>query len=758
MKDKPKGRRHFRSKRLASVVAAIVSLGAVACGGASHPSQAADSSGDPPEATSTSTATAAAAATPAATPDPRLTTPGELLRAGRFAEAATAYRALARGTSDQSTKELALLYAGVASFEAGDSDGAIAVLREAAATARAGSVVAQRATYLLGLRLNGAGSFLDAFVVLRPLATGAPAGSGDPLQPYIVAEYAKAAAHSGNGAAADLAWDSLASTGGVPTALRVSVLEERAALARTAGNTTLLANLLTQLVQLKTDPAVRYELAGIARTRGDGTAAAAVQLTAIILESPASKYATLAIADLHDAGVAVDRGQEGYVYYRRGAYAEARRVLSAAIEEPGISASTLAFRLYYLAAANEDAGLLSAAVPLYDRAAAAGEITSYSHRARYWAARTTEDLGDARGASNRYLDLATNGPAGEFTDEADFRAGYTLLRAGDAAGAIATWARISARSVPRLLYWKGRAYEATGDAAAAKAAYTQAVDAGPLDFHGLEAARRLGQGSPLDVSYRPISRPGQVDWDAIAAWLTPRAGARPPSSPPTAAAGLASIGLHERAEEVIFEATGGRGPWRLFELMEEAHEAGLPGTAASLAVQLREAVGVRSADVPKALLQMSYPLDYVSSLNEEARKNNIDPLFLAAVVRQESFWEPWAASSAGALGLTQVIPPTGEAIARALGVQGFKAADLFRPGLSLQFGAYYLGGQLQRFGSPLLALAAYNAGPANALRWAPAASGGSAADFVEGIDIPETQHYVESIIEWYAHYRKAYEP
>ena len=67
---------------------------------------------------------------------------------------------------------------------------------------------------------------------------------------------------------------------------------------------------------------------------------------------------------------------------------------------------------------------------------------------------------------------------------------------------------------------------------------------------------------------------------------------------------------------------------------------------------------------------------------------------------------------AGALGLTQVIPSTGEAIAGDLGSADFAASDLFRPNVSLRFGASYLSDQLQAFdGDPYRALAAYNGGP-----------------------------------------------
>lgn len=189
--------------------------------------------------------------------------------------------------------------------------------------------------------------------------------------------------------------------------------------------------------------------------------------------------------------------------------------------------------------------------------------------------------------------------------------------------------------------------------------------------------------------------------------------------------------------------------------MKEAKGCGLTSVAAQLAVSLRLQAGVASHEPPADLLRVAYPLDYTGVLETESQKANVDPLFFAALIRQESFWDPLAGSGAGALGLTQVIPPTGESLARELGVEDFVPSMLFLPVRSLEFGAHYLGGQLKLYGNPLLALAAYNAGPAAAARWA-GAGAVNPADLVEEIDFSETKNYVTLILEAYAHYQLAW--
>ena len=266
----------------------------------------------------------------------------------------------------------------------------------------------------------------------------------------------------------------------------------------------------------------------------------------------------------------------------------------------------------------------------------------------------------------------------------------------------------------------------------------------------------LGTQAAPDVTYKARDLNQAVNWTAIGAWLNTIIPGKLPGSLPTPAAELAGLGLRDAAASVLLDDADGASAWRLLELAQDASNAGLVDIAAQLAVKLQADTKVPWTDVPRDLLRVAYPLDYTGQLQAVAKANNIDPLFLAAVVRQESYWDADAGSYAGALGLTQVIPETGSAIAAALGVKQFTPADLFRPATSLQFGAYYLGEQLKELHDPAVALAAYNAGPGSARKWQAAASSSDAADFVEQVNIAQTSDYVEQIFQHYAAYKLAY--
>ncbi|WP_322796673.1 lytic transglycosylase domain-containing protein, partial [Tepidiforma sp.] len=612
----------------------------------------------------------------------------------------------------------------------------------------AGSTLAASAAYRQLRALNDLARFGEAAALPAVTADG-------PLAAYAAFERGRALAGIGEAAAATAAWEALLADLHATAALRAAALEALAGLARDAGDREGLARWLDARIAFDGSAAARYERAILAQEMGAPEFAVGL-LQAILVATPLAPEATLAIAELRDLGAEVDPGQEGFILYRRGAYAEAARLLSAAVDEPGLAAADRTYRAYYLAASLEELGRAAEAVAWYDAAAATGATSPFVHRGQYWAARVLENNAQLADAGERYVRLATLGPAGEFTGEAAFRAGFTLLRADDPAGALAAWEEVGAAPSARLEYWRGRALDLLGRFEEARAAYRAALAAGPLDFHGFEAAVRLGEAEPLTgVAYRPRDLTRGVDWEAIAAWLRGRIGGDWTGAPATGACELAAAGLARDAAAELLAAANGAGAWRLLELAREAHGCGFTSTALSLAVRLRQEAGAASHEVPPDLLRVAYPVAYPAALDAAARARDIDPLFFAALIRAESLWDPGAGSSAGALGLTQVIPSTGRGIAAALGVEGFEPADLFRPAVALEFGAYYLGVQLGRFRDPLLALAAYNAGPGNALRWA-ALERSTAADLAESIDFSETRAYVQVIVDAYLHYQRAW--
>ncbi|MEJ2758708.1 MAG: lytic transglycosylase domain-containing protein, partial [Anaerolineales bacterium] len=140
-----------------------------------------------------------------------------------------------------------------------------------------------------------------------------------------------------------------------------------------------------------------------------------------------------------------------------------------------------------------------------------------------------------------------------------------------------------------------------------------------------------------------------------------------------------------------------------------------------------------------------------------AAETNFNPLFLYSVIRQESLFESFVTSTANARGLMQIIPSTGLEIANYLGWPvGYTEDDLYRPNVNIEFGASYLARQRNAFGGDLYeALAAYNGGAGNTLKWADL-SNGDPDLLVEVIRFSETRSYIRYISELFSIYRDLY--
>jgi soluble lytic murein transglycosylase len=105
-----------------------------------------------------------------------------------------------------------------------------------------------------------------------------------------------------------------------------------------------------------------------------------------------------------------------------------------------------------------------------------------------------------------------------------------------------------------------------------------------------------------------------------------------------------------------------------------------------------------------------------TAIVREARRVQLDPLLIVAVIRAESSFNPQAKSPVGAIGLMQVMPDTGRFWAKSRGGELKRTSYLYDPELNIELGASYLADLVRRFGSVEGALVAYNAGPGKARR------------------------------------------
>jgi soluble lytic murein transglycosylase len=147
-----------------------------------------------------------------------------------------------------------------------------------------------------------------------------------------------------------------------------------------------------------------------------------------------------------------------------------------------------------------------------------------------------------------------------------------------------------------------------------------------------------------------------------------------------------------------------------------------------------------------------YPAGFRSIICEAAAKYHVDPLWLHAIIWQESKYDPSAHSSAAARGLMQFIPETANAVGSTIGLPELSSQRLYDPKTSIELGARYWASLLDEFKTPEMALAAYNGGPENVRRWK-AKSPVDNDMFVADIGFVETKHYVMAVYSAWTAYR-----
>jgi soluble lytic murein transglycosylase-like protein len=241
---------------------------------------------------------------------------------------------------------------------------------------------------------------------------------------------------------------------------------------------------------------------------------------------------------------------------------------------------------------------------------------------------------------------------------------------------------------------------------------------------------------------------GQLAGEELGVLTTAPPRAAPPTEAEMAEArGNASLARAQRFYELGLRVEGNR-EWsyglrglsdrQLLAAAELARQRGLLDRAVNTADRTRQ--------------EHNYDLRFVApfadKLNSSAREQSLDPAWVYGLIRQESRFVMDARSSAGASGLMQLMPATARWVARKMGVRDFSPAQINELDTNLQFGTFYLKSVLDDLeGSPLLASAAYNAGPGRPKSWRNTLSRPvEGAIFAEIIPFNETRGYVKAVL------------
>lgn len=361
------------------------------------------------------------------------------------------------------------------------------------------------------------------------------------------------------------------------------------------------------------------------------------------------------------------------------------------------------------------------------------------------------DLG--RGA--RLLEQAiSEGGAGE-QGEHLWNLGWIHTLAGDDQKALDAFGRYLARYpegdyATNSLFWSGKIHHRRGDAASGDAAYDRLIGSFPYSYYAYRARelRSMSDRPPAAINSgfsfpRIPDTEGEHDGRLAVAHQ------------------LRDLGLphHAAAELRRMAAEAPSDPVLAFRLAEVYLSAGQPLQAIIiLQKNFRNIIRHGGTDVPGRFWEILYPRLYWNEIEEAAGKSGLDPYLISSIIRQESGFEPMVVSSAGAVGLMQIMPGEAPAIASRGGL-GLSAAreELFDPRINVMLGAAEFVQKLDvMYGHQILAIASYNAGERAVGRWIAITPPDDVDAFIDSIPFNETRLYVKNVLRNYQEYRRIY--
>jgi soluble lytic murein transglycosylase len=300
-------------------------------------------------------------------------------------------------------------------------------------------------------------------------------------------------------------------------------------------------------------------------------------------------------------------------------------------------------------------------------------------------------------------------------------------------------------------YWLAAVFEELDSLDTSLELYRSVAGSDPFGYYGYKSRARLAAHDQEDAP--PVVTNGDVEtwiasWASNASPLSAYEKARLSRGQMLLEAGLGDVGVSE------LDRINRGSAVNVYLLAKAYAQSGFDHKAIPLAKRIiRSALDSGVEDVPKELLRIAYPLSFLPSALEFSEAGT-DPLLILAMIREESLFLPEAVSRAGAIGLMQIMPRTGKALASSGEWEGFEVKDLYRPRTSVSFGSRYVAEQLSEFKKLELAIAAYNAGPVAVRKWTRRFETQYTDRFLELIPYPETRVYVKRVLaSWWTYQR-----
>jgi len=309
------------------------------------------------------------------------------------------------------------------------------------------------------------------------------------------------------------------------------------------------------------------------------------------------------------------------------------------------------------------------------------------------------------------------------------------------------------------LYFLGRVQETNGNLADARAYYERLSNQFPHYFYGVLARERMKD--PKLAGLKP--EPATAEWLNGIGWPEHRDLSSVTPTPATRlrvdrARLLMLAGLPDVADSELRFGAKNEGEQPQLLALELAHSMPTPFHALRIMKSFSgDYLSLPFDKAPLKFWQMLFPLPYKEDVVRNAKSHDLDPYSVAALIRQETEFNPGAHSGKNAYGLMQLVVPTARQMAKQQGVRFVGTSTLLDPVVNIQLGTHYLRDQLNVWGGDWYqTLAAYNAGPGRVRQWLTWNNYKEPAEFVENIPFNETRDYVQAVLRNADMYRTIY--
>lgn len=307
-----------------------------------------------------------------------------------------------------------------------------------------------------------------------------------------------------------------------------------------------------------------------------------------------------------------------------------------------------------------------------------------------------------------------------------------------------------------FLYWRGRCEEKLGFISKAGKTYRKILERGGASYYNYVALERLEKISrkkkkgPKNI----VSRGNENNEESIREGIYDQlAGERAYM----AAEELLILGFNEEAvnELELLAKKYSKDESALIKIIGMIYRSGeFHRTYRIVQNYFGHIYGGAWKDAPYEIKTLVFPLPVVNYVEKRQPSGSADPYLVAAIMREESSFNPAAISPAGAMGLMQIMPETGEYLAKKYKKRSFETEHLLDPDISIHLGGLYLGQLNRRFkGDIVYTIASYNAGPTAVSRWAKK-NRLEKDEFIENMPYDETRTYTKRVLRSYSQYLK----